>query len=476
MSAPARTKQPSRKTKSAWRKNINLEDVTTGLDSARDELRASGGQGLLADAPEASLFQTDVAGDIGIQRKTIKEHGKLKVDEILAQRSAVPAVAGRKRASSDRVTDGLISKKQKQGNGVSPAEYKRLRQLAYGNSTALSTSSSTADAETTSLTLHDPWTVTKQPTPPPNQSWLTPAPTAKAPPTLTHAPIPLTASGKAPSHIPKPRPHKSYNPVFADWTAALDTAGAAELAAETKRLEVQRLEAEREARVAAAGAEAERHESGAAGGGYASGGENSEWESEWEGILSASEGEGRRDLKSKRPSRKTPAERNKIKRRKEADALYRHEAKMRARDESIKRLDALTKELKAKGVSERAIAATKAAARARAMAITKVDSGIEGSDSESSDSEIDARVLRKARFGQRAVPDAPLELVLADELESSLRRLKPEGNLLDERFRNMIVQGRVEARPRPLGQQKARRVKRTEKWGFKDWSVDDVVK
>lgn len=61
-------------------------------------------------------------------------------------------------------------------------------------------------------------------------------------------------------------------------------------------------------------------------------------------------------------------------------------------------------------------------------------------------------------------------MVLPDELQDSLRLLKPEGNLLDDRFRTLIVQGKLESR-KPVTQ--ARKAKRevTEKWTYKDFKV-----
>lgn len=68
------------------------------------------------------------------------------------------------------------------------------------------------------------------------------------------------------------------------------------------------------------------------------------------------------------------------------------------------------------------------------------------------------------------MPEAPLEVVLPDELRDSLRLLKPEGNLLKDRFRNMMLQGKVEARRQiPYAKQKKYTV--SEKWSYKDWEL-----
>lgn len=68
------------------------------------------------------------------------------------------------------------------------------------------------------------------------------------------------------------------------------------------------------------------------------------------------------------------------------------------------------------------------------------------------------------------LPEPPLELVLPEELQDSLRLLKPEGNLLKDRFRNILVSGKMETR-KPLQQPKKKRVSYTEKWSYKDWNL-----
>lgn len=69
-----------------------------------------------------------------------------------------------------------------------------------------------------------------------------------------------------------------------------------------------------------------------------------------------------------------------------------------------------------------------------------------------------------------SVPEKPLELVLPDELQDSLRLLKPEGNLLGDRFRNLMIQGKVEVR-KPITQPKKAKRKLTEKWTYKDFKI-----
>ena len=92
-------------------------------------------------------------------------------------------------------------------------------------------------------------------------------------------------------------------------------------------------------------------------------------------------------------------------------------------------------------------------------------------DSSASDPEVDP-VLQRRRFGLLPIPAAPLEVVLPDELQDSLLRLKPEGNLLTDRYRNLLVNGKVEIRRRRDRElHKQKKTERTEKWSYKDWQL-----
>ena len=70
------------------------------------------------------------------------------------------------------------------------------------------------------------------------------------------------------------------------------------------------------------------------------------------------------------------------------------------------------------------------------------------------------------------LPQKDLELVLPDELQDSLRLLKPEGNLLKDRFRSVMVRGKVETR-KPVFQSKKPKRTLTEKWTYKDFTISN---
>ena len=253
-----------------------------------------------------------------------------------------------------------------------------------------------------------------------------------APQTLRRAPIPLTANGKPVRAIRQPNPGTSYNPVDTDWVSLLAHEGEKEIEAEKKRRQQAEAEAERAARVAAAAAEevADRTED----------------ESAWEGFESGRESP--ESLKKKRPERKTLPQRNKIKRRKISEREAKHEKKM---------------------VDRRTHDSTVEGANMQAIRHENSEVLVHGESEDSSESGDDA-MLRRRRMGNIAVPEKQLEVVLRDELQDSLRRLKPEGNLLNDRFRNLLVNGKLEVR-KPIIQPKKARRTFTEKWTYKDFSV-----
>ncbi|KAK8211988.1 ribosome biogenesis protein Nop53/GLTSCR2 [Phyllosticta capitalensis] len=420
-------KQPSRKGKKAWRKNVDVTEVTTGLDNLREEVIQGG---VIAEKPSDELFAVDTVGSAEIKKEVQKRHKPLKADEILAQRSAIPAVDSRKRSSS-KVTNGVLeptSKKRKSG-GVSHKELERLKSIAHGGDT-----SEKDIVQIEGTVAHDPWALQEEKQDP-RFSFLPKKKPVRAPETLKHAPVVLSASGKPFPAVQKPEAGKSYNPLFEDWTQLLEREGQKAVEDEKKRLaalEEERLKQERAAAIAAQS----DPESG----------DESAWESEWEGIQSEAEGS---DLKKKRPERKTPQQRKKAERKKEAERKAKWEAQMKKRQQQQEQIKNIAKEVEEKEKQ-----------KAEQMKLVKAD------DESSADEE---EAFRRRRFGKAPIPEAPLEVVLPDELQDSLRLLKPEGNLVKDRFRNMIIRGKIESR-RPM-QHKKKKVEVTEKWSYKDWTL-----
>ena len=434
MAAPATHSQPSRKGKRAWRKNVDLSEIQQGLDTVRDEVISGG---VIAEKGSDQLFATDITGDADAAKRAQGGKKLLKADEILALRSAVPGLDGRKRKAEDSLVPSG-SKKPRDGRYVSHKELQRLKKVADNVHEGAIVDENAAS--------HDPWavsTVTKDP----RLNFLDDARPKVEPKTLKEGPRSLMANGKRVSAVSKPDAGKSYNPSVGDWSALLDREGAAAVTAEEARL-IKEAQAEaQEARAAEEAAKVEAHERDEYATDY-----DSAWESEWDGFQS----EGEQQVwTQKQTTRKTPAEKNKVKARRERERATLHEQRTKLRDVQEKKIRQIAKEVSAKDKAR----------RAHLMAL-QTTSNV--SDSESSADE--NLLLQKRRFGQLAVPEAPLEVVLPDELEDSLRRLKPEGNLMQERYRNLLVSGKVEVRRRQ-GQRKRARMTKSEKWSYKDWKL-----
>lgn len=385
----------------------------------------------MAERPSDELFTVDTAGDSAISKKFPKHTSKkLKTDEIIEARSAVPAVSLRKRPG-DKTSDGIAPTKRPRREYVTQKELKHLQKVADGQH---ETTVEMTDA------AYDPWSVQPKPKVV-DELHDKRDDKKKAPNTMAQNPISLLASGKSLPAVQTPSGGFSYNPDFDDYNTRYTEESRKTEEAEKKRLqeeEAARLKAEAAAR---SGAEAEAAEARA---------ELSEWDedSEWEGFQSGGE-----DLKTrtKRPGRKTPAARNRANRRKEEERRQKHAAKTSIRKAQLEEIHQMAKDQK-----NQALAAVSQ----------------EAAESEASDSSADGdeETLRRRQLGKFKLPEKDLELVLPDELQDSLRRLKPEGNLLKDRYRSMVVRGRLEARRR-IPYKKQAKKKATEKWTYKDFSI-----
>jgi nucleolar protein 53 len=389
--------------------------------------------GIIAEKDSADLFTLDTAGDAAILKKFLKGAITLKADEIIAQRSAVPAVSMRKR-TGEATTDGIIGPKRQRTSYVTHKELMRLQKIADGHQ-------GQALVEVTEASF-DPWDVARdeeEAKQDPRFSFLEKPKKKVAPKTLKHKPITLAASGKDIPAVKRPEGGFSYNPMYTDYEERLIAEGEKELAAEQKRRRIAEAEQLKLAAASKSAAEADAAEARA---------DLSEWEedSAWEGFESGNEDVR---LNAKRPERKTQVQRNKIKRRKEAERQAKMAADIKKKNEQTAQLKKIKKALDEKDL-----------ARAEALIVADDSDLSDGDDLE----------LRRRKLGKIALPERDLELVLPDELQESLRLLKPEGNLLKDRYRNLLVRGKVETR-RPISFAKKRKVKATEKWTHKDFML-----
>ncbi|KAK1256440.1 hypothetical protein MKX07_008699 [Trichoderma sp. CBMAI-0711] len=434
--APQQHSQPSRKGKKAWRKNVDVTEVEEGLRELNNEIIRGG---VIREKASEDLFTIDTAGDAKIPQRFPKHVKKgLKADEIINKRSAVPAVSMRKRPG-DKSTDGLVAAKRQKTDWVSHKDLARLKKVADGHH------ENTIAVRDAAFDLWDapaePAAVATKKGPTTTTDFLPEKVEPKVPKTMKQQPLSLLANGKQIPAVPKPTGGYSYNPSFPEYEARLAEESAKAIEAEKKRLEAEAAEAAKLEAAARSAAEAEAAEQRA---------NMSEWEedSEWEGFQSGVEDER---PSAKQPKRKTQAQRNRIKRRKEEEQLARHKAEMKARRAQEQRIKQIAAEVAEKEKQKALMLAQQAAEQ----------------DADD-DGEIKEEKLRRRQLGKYKLPEKDLELVLPDELQESLRLLKPEGNLLKDRYRSMLLRGKVEIR-RHIPFKKQAKKKVTEKWTHKDF-------
>lgn len=260
------------------------------------------------------MFTIDTTGSEELRKAIHKKHKPLKADEIIAQRSAIPALEPRKRGNPN-VTDGVIEPKTKKhkSDWVSRKDYLRLKQVAKDANPINKKGDNV---------LYDPWADdvdNSAPVEDPRFDFLEKPKPKVAPETLKHAPVSLAANGKPIPSVKTPNGGISYNPQFEDWDRLLEEQGQEAVEAEKKRLEEEKREQEKQRLRAEA-----KDDDGEV---------KSDDESAWEGF--ESEYEKPEWLNKKRPERKTKAQRNKIKRRKEAERQAKWEAQMAKKEAQV---------------------------------------------------------------------------------------------------------------------------------------------
>ncbi|KAI5457161.1 ribosome biogenesis protein Nop53/GLTSCR2 [Mariannaea sp. PMI_226] len=426
--APKQFSQPSRKGKKAWRKNVDVTEVEEGLEQLNEEIIRGG---VIREKASEDLFVLDIRGDAANAKKSKHFKKGLKADEIINQRSAVPAVSMRKRPS-DKTTNGIIPAKRQRTNYVSPKELARLKRVADGEH------ENTVEVNDAS---YDPWAVQVKPKQQTAKSFIPEKENVKAPKSMKQQPISLLDNGKHVPAVQKPSGGYSYNPMFTDYEARLAEESEKALEAERKRLDEEKKEQERQEAVARSAAEAEAAEARA---------NMSEWEedSEWEGFQTDGDDE---KPTTKRPQRKTQTQRNRIKRRKEEEQLAKHKAAIKAQRRQEHRISEIAEEVEEDERNRELILATEP-------------------EDDNAVAELKDYKLRRKQLGKYKLPENDLELVLPDELQDSLRLLKPEGNLLKDRYRSMLLRGKVESR-RHIPFKKQANTKFTEKWTYKDFTI-----
>ncbi|KAK9324289.1 ribosome biogenesis protein Nop53/GLTSCR2 [Lipomyces orientalis] len=400
--APKQLAQPSRKGRKAWRKNVDVSDIQQGLEKVREEKILVGTT--LNALSSDQLFAVDTTSSESALKKVGKK--PLKVDEILAQRSAIPALVSRKRSIEDE-TAALKKKGKVQG-----VTYKELGRLLRVAGRTADGKSSLANLETDSRIIKDVYDVwadgseetkivdiaEKRDSRTRKKKDLLAnadairlfettsyAKMQKPPPTRTRPPIAFKESRKA---VDVPLEGKSYNPSLESWQELLAHEKVALDKAEKARLR----ELERKEKIERLGE-----------------------------LLDERERLGLDEAESDDEERAS-ASMSTVEVKKEEEP-----------GNATNMLPALPTDIDKTTID-----------------LTKPKKNI-----------------RKHKLGKYPVMERPIEVKLSDELTDSLRLVKPEGSLAKDRFISLQERGIIESRVQVMPGRKYKK-KVTEKWSYKD--------
>ena len=183
--------------------------------------------------------------------------------------------------------------------------------------------------------------------------------------TLKEAPVTLAAGTETIPAVTVPKGETSYNPNFQDWDALITFEGQKEVEAEKKRL----FEAKAERRVLDRIAAAQNERSTDI---------QTEDESAWEGL--ESDREATEWSKKRKSVRKTPAERNRAKRRKDAERTSKWKKKEKERQKQENQIAVIVKKIQEQAKAK--------------IVVKKAEGGSEGAHN------VDERVSRRRKLGK----------------------------------------------------------------------------
>ncbi|CAI4836445.1 BAP_1a_G0054040.mRNA.1.CDS.1 [Saccharomyces cerevisiae] len=440
---PSQYKQSSRKGKKAWRKNIDLSDVEQYMEKKIDH-EITHGTSDITSLQNDALFHVDVEGDEVLKNKLIK---RKQIKKVLKSKEILDAVKTNSKIAA------LNHHKNSSGNpnkiqGVSKHELKKLMALAgrvHGESKIKNRVAKDGLVKTTAGDLWGeesnskkqkvklpsgikldvekkdqiPEELLKKST----TSWSI---ASVRPSTLDIEPIAVKEFTEI------PHAGKSYNPNNKAWSELINKEYKEEKAREDERIALEKYK-ERIRHLMETLDDNEEEES--------SSNEEEENENENESTqCSGSDKEIKLSInKPVKNKKKTKYQRNKAK---------RHEEKVKLQQE-LKELRQRVKDLEEVINSEE----------------TEILSAIESDSNKVKKS----KKNKKHKLGTKySVIDERLEIKFSDELSDSLRKLKPEGNLLYDTVRKLQSSGKVETRV-PVRKGRKYKQKITEKWTHKDF-------
>ncbi|KAL5639809.1 hypothetical protein ACGC1H_006401 [Rhizoctonia solani] len=433
--APSQLSQSTRKGKKAWRKNVDIETVEDHLEGLRDEEREIGGP--VHKKSDTELFSVDVHGDEQL-KKQMRRHRPLKYVEMLAKRSAVPAVHSR--ASFPTPTpSGSIKPRIR----ISAAEKAQLARIAHRTKNPLEAAHGRSNLPASEAVKrsgkYDVWasedpdevSLMRAMRTHEAKEYLLPivkSHKSRAPPSAPPS-VPVLTNATLPNSVARPEAGMSYNPTYEDHQELLRTAHEREV----KRVaDIEKAEEVRRRMEAA-------------------------WEKKGDGIVDGmlvDAGEENEEIEEeeridpvKPPQRKTAQQRKKAARVLAEKRSRASLAQKRQQLASLSTLKSLRRKV-ANAKSESQRAATERAEK-------KLAKGLIG-----------------MRIGKHVVKEGNIDYQLGEDLPESFRELKPEGNLWRDRWGSMVSRGKVEPRMPVLAARK-KKTKEYEKHSYKRFDAQN---
>ncbi|KAF9547662.1 hypothetical protein EC957_008019 [Mortierella hygrophila] len=441
-----RKKSSSRKGKKAWRKNVDITDVEQTLDELRAEERTTGGK--VHQKTDDALFMMDTAGDGKVQ-KELRKNRPLKMDEILAERSKIPAVSGRHKAVTTSAPINAATATHKTNTKISKAEKARLLDMIKRRtSTSLFAPvnkplgrSGTTDA-TKAAGRFDVWGSDGEQKQEQEQEQdsgdsdedmigdfvgeIVTKVAAKAPRSFKQKQkVSLPAVKEA-------HPGASYNPTMQDHQGLLRLAHNEELRILHQREKVDSKLAYPKELDAMISFDDQT-------GGLLEDSDDEEEESEDE----AEDGKDDTDApKPKKKGKKSIAERNRLAR---AAETAKKEAEIKRHKELIKQTNRVKEIIKT---------------------VEEEEAEVEAKRLENEQKKEEKERAGMKRVGRFNIPKERIHVQLQDELADSLRQLKPEGSLMKDRFQSFVERNLIEPRV-PVAKRRRYRLKTYEKHSYK---------
>ncbi|CAO3672352.1 unnamed protein product [Rhizopus stolonifer] len=419
--------QRSRKGKKAWRKNVDISDVIKGQEELRAVERVFGHTG---EKKDDELFTIDVQGDSASIKTQMAKEKPLRVDEILNQRSAVPAVKAKNPFKKPEMTDKLASKHESEN------VQKMLKRK--GNDTV---TQQKKKKKTNAPDSYDLWgsdSVQEES----SNDYLPKIEKPKAPASLKRKPTALTVMPA----IETPHKGTSYNP---------EAEAHQQLIVEAVKIE------ERKADIVAKLQEqlSYREELKKLADEESQTIEEDDIKDDDDKSLIAKEEESLEDKatddketkKRKAAERKTRRDRNKESRLVGESIVRRQKLHEKSIRKQIDKLRDIEAEIQKKEEELDALAVSR-----------------------SEQKEIDAKKGYR-KIGKYQVPELPVDVQLTDELCATLRQLKPEGNIFKDRFNSILKRNIIETRV-PVKPYRKYGLKEYEKRSYKQFDQNEERK